>query len=352
MYFFLNLLVNNRKSILACYILFSALLTYSHVYGWFIIISQNIYIFSLFLLSREIYKINYKNWVLMQISLTILFAPWIPTLIKRIVDVVPGYTFYLQVPRIDRAIFDTFVTFSGSKLLLIPFILLSMLSIISYEKIRGKIIWKDLFNSLTIYRWQLRFISTRENYFLIVWLLTPIILPLVISRIYTPIYTFKYTIGASLAFYILVANGINNIHHKYIKKFVIVLVTILSLVPMFNYYTHINKEQWRDVANYIDRNAKNEDLILFNAQYCQEIIFDYYAKRTNFVKKGFPREGINVDEENLSELAPIVEGYDRVWIILSHSGDNSELIIETLSKSYILKYYNKYRGIKLYFFEK
>jgi len=177
-------------------------------------------------------------------------------------------------------------------------------------------------------------------------------LPLVISRLYTPIYTIKYTIGASLAFYILVANGINNINHKYIKPIIIVIVTILSLVRILNYYTQINKEQWRDVANHIDRNARNEDLLLFNAEYCQELVFDYYVKRTNLVKKGFPKKGINVDEENLVELAPIIEGYNRVWIILSHSGDNSELIIETFSKFYILAYYNKFKGIKLYFFEK
>ena len=270
MYFFLKFLANNRKSILVFYILFSALLTYSHVYGWFIIISQNIYIFSLFLFSRETYKINYNNWILMQISLIIIFAPWIHTFIIRVFDEVPMYTF-LQVPNITEKIIRTFVTFSGSKLLMMVFMLLLMLSIISYEKNSGKIIWKDLFSSLTSYRWQSRFISTRENYFLMVWLITPIILPLTISRIYTPIYTYRYAIGASLAFYILVANGINNINHKYIKPIIIVIVTILSLITILNYYTKINKEQWRDVANYIDRNARNEDLLLFNARFCQEI---------------------------------------------------------------------------------
>ena len=351
MYFFLIFLTDNRKSILASYILFSALLTYSHVYGWFIIISQNIYIFSLFLLSRKTYKIKYKKWILIQISLIIIFAPWIHTFIIRVFDVVPGYTF-LKVPNITRTLFSTFIWFSGSKLLLIPFILLWMFSIISYEKIRGRIIWRDFFSSLACYRWQLRFISTRENYFLIVWLLTPIILPLIISRIYTPIYTFRYAIGASLAFYVLVANGINNINHKYIRPIIIVIVTILSLITILNYYTKINKEQWRDVANYIDTNAGNEDLLLFNAKYCQKYVFDYYSKRTDFVKKGFPKKGNNVDKENIVELAPILGGYNRVWIILSHSDANSELIIETISKSYILAYYNKFKGIKLYFFEK
>ena len=86
--------------------------------------------------------------------------------------------------------------------------------------------------------------------------------------------------------------------------------------------------------------------------FAKKYVFDYYSKRTDFVKKGFPKEGRNVDEKNLKELAPIIEDYDRVWIILSHSGANSELIIETMSKSYILSYYNKFKGIKLYFFEK
>ena len=106
------------------------------------------------------------------------------------------------------------------------------------------------------------------------------------------------------------------------------------------------------MANHIDRNARNEDLLLFNANYHREFVFDYYSKRTNLDKKGFPQEGIDVDEESLIELVPIIEGYNRVWIILCHSGDNSELIIETFSKSYILEYYNKFKQIELYFFEK
>jgi hypothetical protein len=46
-----------------------------------------------------------------------------------------------------------------------------------------------------------------------------------------------------------------------------------------------------------------------------------------------------------------VEGYRRVWVILSHSRDEKELITKKLIEAYNLSYQKKYKGIKLYFFE-
>ena len=152
----------------------------------------------------------------------------------------------------------------------------------------------------------------------------------------------KYTIVASLAFYLLVAKGINNISQKYLKLIIISVIIAFSLVCIRGYYTNIYKEQWRDVAYYIDTDAKNGDLLLFNRFYIQKA-FNYYSKRTDLIKKGF---------RNIKELEPTVEGYKRVWVILSHSRYEKELITKKLIEAYKLSYQKKYRGIKLYFFER
>lgn len=129
------------------------------------------------------------------------------------------------------------------------------------------------------------------------------------------------------------------------------MIIVLSLVYIWGYYTKIDKEQWRDVASYIDANAKNGDLLLFNASYCQPV-FDYYSKRTDLFKKPFPNGGRNVDEEVIKELAPTVEGHKEVWIILAHSGDKKELIARKLIETYNLSYQREYVGIKMALFER
>lgn len=347
-YFFIKLLRKKSYTVLFGYILYSTLLIYSHIYGLFIIISQNIYIIALFLLSKETYKLNLKRWILIQIILIILFIPWVNIFITQTLNVVQS-GFWIPMPSLS-SIMKSFIRYSGSKLLFWLFMILSLFSIMTYEKISGNITWKNMFKSIESYRWKIRLLNTDMIFLLVVWLLTPIILPFIISRFSTPIYFTKYTIVASLPFYILVSKGINNIRHKYLKLIVISVVIVFSLVYIRGYYNKINKEQWRDVANYIDTNANNGDLLLFNSG-IQDIIFNYYSKRTDLIKKPFPEKGIQVDEENIKELELTVEGYKGVWVILSHSGDEKGLIIKKLIEAYNLSYQEKYVGIKIYFFE-
>jgi hypothetical protein len=148
-----------------------------------------------------------------------------------------------------------------------------------------------------------------------------------------------------------VSKGISNIPYKYLKIIVVSVVIVFSMVNIRGYYTKINKEQWRDVANYIDTDAQNGDLLLFNASSTQ-MPFNYYSKRTDLIKKPFPKIGRQVDEENIKELEFTVKGHRRVWVILSHSKDKKELITKKLIEAYSSSYQKKYRGIKLYLFER
>ncbi len=86
-YFFIRLLKERSLIVSIGYILSNILLMYTHYYGLFIIIAQNIYIGTLFLFSKEGYKLSFRRWILLQVILIILFTPWIVTLIKQIMEV-------------------------------------------------------------------------------------------------------------------------------------------------------------------------------------------------------------------------------------------------------------------------
>jgi len=348
-YFFIKLLRKKKYSIMFGYILSSALLIHSHIYGLFIIISQNIYFISSFLLPKKTYKLNLKRWILIQIILIILFIPWVNIFITQTKEVVQS-DFWISMPSL-QSIIKSFITYSGSKPLFWLFLIFLPFSTITYEKIRGNIDWDNIFQSIKSYRWKIHLLDTNKIFLLLAWLLTPIILPFIISRFLTPVYHTRYTIVASLAFYLLVSKGISNIHHKYFKIIVISVVIVFSLVSIRGYYTKINKEQWRDVAHYVDTTAKNGDLLLFNSGDCIDL-FNYYSKRTDLIKKSFPEKSRYVDEENIKELKPTLEGYQKVWLILSHSRDEKGLITKRLNRAYNLSYREKYIGIEISFFER
>lgn len=198
-------------------------------------------------------------------------------------------------------------------------------------------------------RWNICALDIDKICFLFIWLMIPIVFPFIISQLSQPIYQISYTIVASSAFYLLIARGICNVRNQYIKSMAIVTVLILSLVPIRKYYAEVDKEQWREVAEYIDTNAHNEDMVLFNASYCMKP-FNYYSRSNRIVKKGFPEKDRNVDEANINKLLETIENHDRIWVILAHSGDRKELIVKTLLMFYDLSYYKEYKNIKLYLF--
>lgn len=340
-YFFIKFLKNGTYIHIICYILSSILLIYTHFFGLFIIVSQNIYLIAIFLSLKKVYGIKLKKWFLIQIILIVLFTPWINILMNQILQIESG--FWISKPSIN-SIINSFVEYSsGSTTLLLIFIILIFYSILKIN-IDFKYSKRNFMSiHLSNFYW---------NYLLLFWLLIPIILPFIISQFSTPIYTTRNTISASMAFYLLIAKGITNINNKFIKSFTIFLIIILPLGNLWGYYTEINKEQWREVADYIDLNSKPGDLILFNAGAVQENGFDYYSKRKDIIKKPFTEKTRDIDENNIKELWPIVEGYQRVWVILSHSNDDKGLIKKTLNESYNMNENKEYKGIMIYLFIK
>jgi mannosyltransferase len=350
MYFFIKLLSRINFRILFGYMLSSILLIYSHVYGLFIIIAQNIYFIALSLSTKERGNPEVKEWFAIQSLLMLLFSPWIFIFLYK-VYAIQKYGYWIETPRISTII-SSFKTYSsGSILLLSLFIILSFFSLLSYEKLRGSMDSKSFFTSLKSYPWKIRSMNTDKIYFLLIWLITPIVFPFIISRFSQPIYQEKYTIVASSAFFLLVARGISNVQTKHVRSVIISIVIILSLMHINAYYSNINKEQWREVAGYVDTSARKGDVVLFNAPNCVEP-FNYYSRSGLIMKEGFPERGRRVDEENIIKLSETVRHHDRIWVVLSHSGDEKGLITKTLIRSYNLTQHRTYKDIKLYLFEK
>jgi mannosyltransferase len=350
MYFFLNLLKRRSRGILLGYVVSSLLLIYSHVYGLFIIIAQNIYFIALSLLSGETGKPGVKKWFLIQSLLVLLFIPWMSVFVHEAAQVQNG--FWIPRPHISAVISSFRMYSSGSGFLLLVFLAVLPFLFISYEKLRGGTDERSFFRFLESYEWKIHLLNIDMLCFLIMWLMTPLILPFIISRFSQPIFIARYTIIASSAFFLLVAGGISNVRSKPVRSIVISIVIILSLRSVAGYYMEPDKEQWREVAEYVDTNANKSDVVLVTPAYYLDP-FNYYDRKALPVRKGFPEDGRKlIDERDIIQLSKTVANYDRVWLISSDRGDKEEKIAGALGKSYNFLYHKEYKHIKLYFFEK
>ena len=127
------------------------------------------------------------------------------------------------------------------------------------------------------------------------------------------------------------------------------VVTLLSLAAVWGYYGEAQKEQWREVANYVDTRAKPEDLILFHAGYSQRP-FNYYSRRSDLSKKSFPAGIMKSEGKAMEDLSSLVNGRDRVWLVVSHSHDHKGLGVKALGKVCRLIIQQDFKGIKIYLF--
>lgn len=359
-YFLIRLLRKGSLEVSIAYVLFSSLLMYTHVYSLFIIVAQNIYVFTSYLLSRKSSKPNLRKWFLIQIVLAILYLPWAYVLvlqIKNVLNNIESFQLsYLDPPSII-SVMRSFGSFSGSSIpSLIIFLLLASFSIINYKKLKDKIGWKSLTTAVQSYiRGEKSSSDAHKVYLLCLWLFVPIILPLIVSRFFVPIYLTRYTIIASMALYLLVAKGIYHINYQKLKLIVIGLVFIFSLVNVWQYYDAINKTPWRDVANYVTTNANSGDLVLFLGDSDSSAnIFNYYSGRTDLIVETFFDNTEEPNDVRIRSLESVVNGYDNIWFINSVRRDVN-LVDATLHEAYNLSYrgsYNyKYGGVRISLFE-
>ena len=151
MYFFWRFLQQSNLVSSVGYVLSTTLLMYTHNYGWFVVIAQNIYVVTLLLLSKNrAYKL--KHWVALQAINLALFVPWMAVLIAQILRREAMVT-WLAAPTI-ATLTRTFVSYSGTDALLWLFVGLSVLSLFAYQKVRGSIGWKAPLKALEGYVWE------------------------------------------------------------------------------------------------------------------------------------------------------------------------------------------------------
>lgn len=350
-YFLLKLLREANLWVSIGYVFSTALLIYTQYYAFFVVIAENLYFASLLLLNKRDSPFHFKKWVFHQLSVILLFAPWTLTFFKQVSTVHRKGVFHsLAVPSLN-SLYKTLLSYSGNNKLMAIMIVLSLVSLATYESRRDASPEEGLPLRAPGLLQRIIFTDADKIILLSLWLFVPIVLPFLLSQVSSPIYRSRYTISASLAFYLFVAKGIKNLPNTLTKLIVTNVIVILSLVNLWEYYGKVHKEQWREVANYVEATAGSGDLILFHKGDSQQP-FDYYSRRSDLLKRPFPEGNKMVNKKTIKNLAPIIEDRNRVWLILAHSHDPRGLIVKTLGKSYGSAYCRKFREIRVYLYEK
>ena len=252
------------------YVWSSTLLVYTHLYGLFIILAENLYVLSIiYIYSDKNIGIHLKKWVSAQIYILFLSLPWLAVLINRIL-IVDEEGFWAGIPTLT-SIFKTFIEFSGTTIGLPVWILLLLLSMFSFLIIKtapGRMILKDEPTPG----------NGKSIFLLSLLLLTPIILPYLVSQFVTPVYVIRCTIAGHFAFCLLVANGVIRIRWIYVRYAALAIVLMLSIRTIASEgYVHRKAAQIKQAVEHIEENIGKNDVVVICGDSHIKKPFRYYA---------------------------------------------------------------------------
>lgn len=366
LYFFLKLFAEARAPSIVGYVISTSLLMHTHVYGFFIIIAENLFFFSLFLSRREAFKRLLVRWLLMQAALVVLFLPWLSIMLRQFERVQRG--FWIPRPTLNFLRLTWTLYAGGPALLSLLFIPLVALGLVPERLRRDNNHYQDgdgtehsteeqatttSSSSRASAAWKFRLNGRQKILLLLLWLLSSIALPFVISQFSSSIYLPKYTIAASPAFLILAARGIMSIRADRVRVLLLGLVLALTFVGLRAYWSAPHKDFWRESASYFDRTAQSGDLVLFH-QESGQVPFRYYSRRTDAKWLPLPPD----DKTQLSAgnidlvLKETTAGHNRVWLVVSHPLETTTLITKQMSEWYKVTEHRVDPGVELYLFEK
>ncbi|MBN1437690.1 MAG: glycosyltransferase family 39 protein [Sedimentisphaerales bacterium] len=347
-YYFLLSMRNKSKKMFTAYLISSFLLMHCHIYGMFVIIAQNICIaWHLLAKNKRQNKITLRQWMFLQFVLLILFIPWGIFLWRQMQHVLSG--FWIKRPTL-MSIVDTLQCFCGgnihygnNNLGKISLCIMVMLCFNALFRITGK--------RILLREW----LSGRL--YLLLWLVVPIALPFLISQVASPIYLTRGAIVASIPLILLMTKGIDCLRFMSLKVLCVVALVCISLLDVYVYYRDTDKEQWRELVQYIEEQASSADLVVITSARCYHNAYSYYANRSDItvlpyppdVPHPFERPYLEMNQEYASQLRSTIRDYPCVWLVLSHDKkvDPSGLVRTTLQSEFPDMQSEDFLGIEL-----
>ncbi len=341
-YFFLRLLQEGARGPRLAYVLFSVLLLYTHVYGWFFLGAQAASYLTL-LLARPRPALPLGTWLKLQAAIVLLFAPWMVLLVQQVLRVQEG--FWIREPGLP-ALSNAFVRYAGSWLLLGLFALLAGIAFLEARR-------QDRTRHGQAQDRAAQGLSARSKWsVLAVWAVIPVLVPIGLSLILQPFFISRYGIGASVAIFLLAAKGLSSIPVPLVRVGLVVLILAAAGAVLVKQYQKVDKEQWREAAAYVNANARPQDLVVVHAGFALRDIFSYYYNRTDVTAKPYPTYKGDITRNTTQDLLNITAGADRVWLVLSHSRDRQRLIVARLNESLEQMLDLKFVGVEVLRFDR
>ena len=271
---------------------------YTYKYGILIAVSGAVVFSAVYVITRDM---RWRRFLIAHCIIAILYLPWVPIPVRQFRS--PGIGWVPQ-NRLYINIYETFKTYSSLSFNTFTpginsFIVCLGLAVFSYCFLTGIFSIKRYKKILVPY-----IERNKELLLLLCYLFVTLGIPILIS-IRKPIYVpSRYSIAAWPAFPLILGIGVSKIRNLYTSLMVLVIIIFVSSASLYWHHFVWIKSYDRSIANFIDLEATENDLIVFVPAWTDKAII--YYLRTPLKHLGYPWPSTRElpDKQNKSPRKP------------------------------------------------
>ncbi len=333
-YLLLRWQTNRTAPLAAAYGVTSALVLYTHTYGFFVLAAHNLGWLIGFARMGTRAPAPLRQWALMQVSVLILYLPWGGILIGKVSQ---ADCFYCVEPSLASLI-TFFYYYLGS-----PWafgLALAGLAVRGYEAARARLLKAATASPEAA--------PPVGGFWLTgVWMMSLHAWPLLLSVVFTPIYLSRATLPALPAFLLLLIGAIAGIRLRVLRLGLIAALIVAHLATLLGYYGLVIRQQWREMGQRISAEARPGDLVLLYPGYA-EVGFDYYTTRADLRRVALADDAI----ASASEARALIGQAGRVWLVTLERPEAVAQIETLLAPTYRRVLAQSYVGLDVLLLEK
>lgn len=306
--FFLDLRKQDRRST-GLYLLATTILLYTHIYGLFVVLGQNL---AMLRRGRYLEAISLRRWVGIQALLGITYLPWGIRLLEQVFGLI-GDTVgqgisvgWIPDPSL-QLLRNSLFLYAGSPWELYPIvtgnpttntIATVVLVVFGFSILAGMFDWEV--DARSPHQTDGGSSLRPESRLLAILFGTIVLVPFVLSYLLAPIYFPRFTVAATVPLVLLVAFGLSSIERKPLQIGLLTLLIGSSLLLTVTYYQGDTLEPWDEAVSVVETNTDADDLVILGPEYIPGF-FDYYYDGTATITT---ESGIDSAESSNAQDSP------------------------------------------------
>lgn len=313
------------------YTVATALMAYTQVYGLFVLAAQGLAVAANLAWRRTAALPATFAWLAAMSLVFAAFLAWLPEFTWQVALV--RTRFWIAEPE-PTGFIAAFRSYAGST---------TLLQILAPLAVVGAV----------ALAWRPSAVLARPPlFFLLPWLLGPIVFPFVLSLVGTPIFLPKYTIPASVPFAILAASGVMALPARPLRGLAAAVVLVLALEPLPAYYATPTKDGWREAASVVEAQARADDAVVLYP-YFNAIAFEVYRQRAELQVRPLAAYGPPPPADGWPvTLERATAGRNRVWLVTLRADRSSAPVVEALGRTHVLRQHQVRQKIEIFRFDR